>query len=275
METVIGRKMQGRNAVRNRLEYSLWDRPFVDVVTAATRVRTHQEYFGWLQDEVNEMLPHTALCVAWGDFVSGNIDFDIASVSPVLNTTAATSWRSFKPFLVNLYTQIHRSGLSCITVDLGSIGLNRALLADSMDVELSIVRKELGRVLIYHLRDERSESDTLFVFSIEESMAAPDVCILDLLVPQIDATLRGLQQFKQSVRSENEFAKGCMRTLSAREREVLHWVGQGKSNDEIGVILGISHNTVKNHLKRIFNKLSVSSRSQAVRRYMQGGDVAA
>jgi DNA-binding CsgD family transcriptional regulator len=51
--------------------------------------------------------------------------------------------------------------------------------------------------------------------------------------------------------------------LTAREREVHHWICQGKSNDEIGVILGISANTVKNHLSTIFQKLGVESRYAA------------
>jgi DNA-binding CsgD family transcriptional regulator len=50
---------------------------------------------------------------------------------------------------------------------------------------------------------------------------------------------------------------------------VLLWVSQGKSNEKIGTILSISHNTVKNHLKRIFKEMGVTARSQAVRLKMQ------
>jgi DNA-binding CsgD family transcriptional regulator len=50
---------------------------------------------------------------------------------------------------------------------------------------------------------------------------------------------------------------------------VINWVGMGKSNREIGSILGISHNTVKNHLKRVFRKMDVTSRSQAVQVQMR------
>ncbi len=52
--------------------------------------------------------------------------------------------------------------------------------------------------------------------------------------------------------------------LSAREREVHHWLSLGKSNEEIGIILGISHHTVKNHLERIFQKLGVHNRFEAI-----------
>ena len=51
--------------------------------------------------------------------------------------------------------------------------------------------------------------------------------------------------------------------LSRREREVMHWVAEGKSNDEIGIILGISAHTVKNHLDKTFRKLGVDNRHAA------------
>jgi len=51
--------------------------------------------------------------------------------------------------------------------------------------------------------------------------------------------------------------------LTTREREVYYWVCQGKSNEEIAVILGISANTVKNHLSPIFQKLGVENRYAA------------
>ena len=49
-----------------------------------------------------------------------------------------------------------------------------------------------------------------------------------------------------------------------REREVLQWLTRGKTNWEIGTILGISERTVKFHLNHIFQKLGATNRAQAV-----------
>jgi len=51
--------------------------------------------------------------------------------------------------------------------------------------------------------------------------------------------------------------------LSPREQEVMRWIVQGLSNREIAKELGISENTVKNYVYRIFDKLGVSNRAEA------------
>jgi DNA-binding NarL/FixJ family response regulator len=52
--------------------------------------------------------------------------------------------------------------------------------------------------------------------------------------------------------------------LSEREMEVLECVVKGLSNKEIAGLLGISHQTVKNHVTSILRKFSVEDRTQAV-----------
>jgi LuxR family maltose regulon positive regulatory protein len=52
--------------------------------------------------------------------------------------------------------------------------------------------------------------------------------------------------------------------LSPRERQVLRYLIQGRSNREIAAAMGLSINTIKFHIKNIFGKLGVSSRKDAV-----------
>ena len=52
--------------------------------------------------------------------------------------------------------------------------------------------------------------------------------------------------------------------LSKREEQVLHLLADGLSNRELAKELSLSEHTVKNHLFRIFDKLGVSSRIEAV-----------
>lgn len=60
-------------------------------------------------------------------------------------------------------------------------------------------------------------------------------------------------------------------SLTPREREVLDLVAAGLSNRDIASTLGISENTVKNHLARVLEKLQARSRMEAVVRGVQLG----
>ncbi|MGH2343021.1 response regulator [Segnochrobactraceae bacterium EtOH-i3] len=51
--------------------------------------------------------------------------------------------------------------------------------------------------------------------------------------------------------------------ISDREAQVLTWIAQGKSNRDIGDILGLSPRTINKHLERIFKKIGVENRTSA------------
>ena len=61
-----------------------------------------------------------------------------------------------------------------------------------------------------------------------------------------------------------EMGMGMDASLSARERTIVLLMGHGLSNKRIARQLSIAPETVKSHAKRIFLKLTVQSRAQAV-----------
>ena len=60
-------------------------------------------------------------------------------------------------------------------------------------------------------------------------------------------------------------------SLSAREMEILTCITRGMSNKEIALNLGISHQTVKNHVTAILHKLGLNDRTQAALYALQYG----
>ena len=62
--------------------------------------------------------------------------------------------------------------------------------------------------------------------------------------------------------------------ITAREREILALVAQGRANKEIGAILGIAEDTVKRHVSSILDKLRVNDRAQATAEAIRRGIVA-
>jgi DNA-binding response OmpR family regulator/DNA-binding CsgD family transcriptional regulator len=57
--------------------------------------------------------------------------------------------------------------------------------------------------------------------------------------------------------------------LTQRESEVLLWIGRGKSNKDIGDILGLSPRTVNKHLEQVYAKLGVENRASAAIKAIQ------
>ncbi len=54
--------------------------------------------------------------------------------------------------------------------------------------------------------------------------------------------------------------------LTGREQEVLHHLAQGLLYKEIGAALGISTETVRTHVRNIYEKLQVRTRTEALRK---------
>jgi DNA-binding NarL/FixJ family response regulator len=60
--------------------------------------------------------------------------------------------------------------------------------------------------------------------------------------------------------------------LSEREEEVLRFLAEGYSNKEIADRIGAKYDTVRSHLKHIYEKLHVRGRTEAVARYFRGAE---
>jgi len=69
-----------------------------------------------------------------------------------------------------------------------------------------------------------------------------------------------------------ELGRNPLDTLTERERRMVELLAQGLSNKELARELDISLNTVKFHLRNVFEKLSVRSRTQAVALYYASGE---
>jgi len=77
---------------------------------------------------------------------------------------------------------------------------------------------------------------------------------------------RVVESFRQKGRNRDDAI-----SLTAREEEVLVLLTKGYSNKEIAEQINLSIETVRSHLKHIYEKMHVRSRAEAVARYMSAG----
>jgi len=76
-----------------------------------------------------------------------------------------------------------------------------------------------------------------------------------------EQTLRAMQAFVKELQPPDALGEA---RLSTREEEVLRLIASGRSNQEIADALVISLNTVRRHVSNVYNKIGVSSRTQAI-----------
>lgn len=141
----------------------------------------------------------------------------------------------------------------------------------SLSVSLSIVRLQT-----HDLAAARTVLDTAVAAAVFEGIKRPFIDAGAELLPILGEMLRAsetsrgnrsrdrfLAEVTVEIRNAGATSAGSQ-LLSPRERQVLGLLVQGRSNGEIASAVSLSLNTVKFHLKNIFEKLAVSTRQDAV-----------
>jgi transcriptional regulator EpsA len=242
------------------------------LINSSLSIDKHVDFFRWLQDEVHPFVPHDVMVAVWGDFSSGLLNYDVASNIPDICTRSIRNGCDADSLMIDLHRGWLDAGKKWFVLNnFFPIGMNMTNSNSCVDS-----LGQMKSILVHGIRDRRGMSDCLYVFFDKNHKDNSDHHVLDLLLPHIDAALRKVEclaPVSSRPRTSRHEAKVSVRSssfsISEREHEVMHLVRLGKSNQEIGMILNISLNTVKNHLKRVFEKLNVSSRAQAVGIYSQ------
>jgi transcriptional regulator EpsA len=250
---------------------------FYSLVNEILGVRKHVDLMNWLLGSLQRYLPHEILIAAWGDFHRGVIHYDIvSSISGVRSENAMAE--TLAPLLTGLFDRWIAQDRKPFVLNVGHDGFSW----DSMVGAGPIVdaMHDMRSSLVHGINDQRGRHDCLYVFfSKHPKRRRNESNAVKVLLPYIDSALRQVDllpnQYPPSpVISEaddvsSEHAQVDNGALSDREAEIMKWVALGKTNGEIGSILNVSSFTIKNHMQRIFKKLDVFNRAQAVSTFKQ------
>jgi transcriptional regulator EpsA len=235
---------------------------FFGLVHESLRVRSNFEFMLWSQGNLQQFLPHDIMVAAWGDFSLGLINFDIISPLPDVHGTQNAN---LIPLLKRLFDYWSDHSAAPFSVRMKH-GLSEK---DQFGYEqLGGSFRDMKSAIVHAVKDKRGRHDCLYLLlSRAETPSVSSRKMLETLLPYIDCTLRQISQPSNASVAEVplELVEDTTHdALSMREQEIMEWVCKGKTNFEIGMILDISAFTVKNHLQRIFKKLDVMNRAQAV-----------
>jgi transcriptional regulator EpsA len=220
-------------------------------------IKTRSQFYLWAQGALQGFIAHDALWCAHGNLE--HMRLQVESFSGALQSTQHDTQltdpaNGLLPRLVDEWLRSGRNPLLLSTQSENQMGRRQLIM--------ELGRLGYGHVTVHGVREQQGDQASLFVFAgMDHLPNSRDAYLLDMLMPHLHLALRRMLQHSGNAASAD---MAPVTLLSKRELQVLHWVKNGKTNQEIGQILGISPPTVKNHLQKIMRKLNVNNRAQAV-----------
>lgn len=186
----------------------------------------------------------------------------------------------------NLALVLRMEGYEVVTASGGQTGIATALQHRPDLILCDITMPDAdGHAVLQRIRTEESIRTTPFIFltaradhadlRLGMNLGADDYLTKPASASEILSAIRARME-REALRTSGGFQPDFSSAdplqslgLTAREAEVLLWIAQGKTNGEIGAILGTAENTVKKHVQHVFEKLGVESRNAATLRALE------
>lgn len=241
------------------------------VIEAAPQVCRRHQFFVWTQGDFQRWLPHKISICGSYDRDQRDVVFDIFNSIP-LPDAVVQGLRSIRSDVVQAGLIAWRKSRSQAAV----LSLRR----DVLPQPLSLALLELGydQIMVHGLtRPGRAdELESFFMFAQPRAEYGETTQqALDMLLPCVHMAYQRVCVTERQMDSGRSMSfassgQGLPRPtpITEREREILLWVRDGLSNQQISEKLGISALTVKNHVQKILRKLGAANRAQAVAKAM-------
>jgi transcriptional regulator EpsA len=229
------------------------------VIESAVQVRDMRQFFMWTQGQLQALLPHQLMLCMQFDGADALVRLECLHAGVLDEVVMGRLCDPADGLAVRLARSCRGADrLPALT------GAGRR----AGDARLAEFHRELQAAgfddMVVHGSGRMAGGSTLFALcGWMERPSARHAYFLALLLPHLHLALMRLSEAR---RVPVGAGAAIARPLSVRETEILGWVREGKSNYEVGRILGISALTVKNHLQRIYHTLGVSNRTHALSR---------
>ena len=221
------------------------------ILLASRRVRQRHQFFAWVHGPVQSLVPHEILLCGLRDEDDYLLHERFSACRYFREEHHA---RALAP----------GTGLVAELADhWAATGEARLIGADAApDWQARLADLELKNLMFQGLGGLNGRLKGYACLSRVRAPLDPRLVLyLDLLLPHLLATLARVLALEVREQGANGRPSAV---ITPREIEVLTWVREGKTNQEIALILGLSMLTAKNHLRHAMKKLDVRTRGQAV-----------
>jgi transcriptional regulator EpsA len=238
---------------------------FASVAESSLRVYRMSQLFVWTQGEMQALLPHEILIFGMSRSAGSRIAFQkLCSTRYFRDNHFAEVCRPGDGLMESLMAHWQRTGSPYMLARGNGVEMH----GDPRLLEVA-ERNEMRNIVAHGMRGGDGRISSFFCFSRIGTDFGPRLALrLRLLAPYLH---------EMAARVLMEDGAGAIRLVRAdcrvtdRETEILRCIRDGKTNRDIATHLGLSHYTVKNHVKNITKKMGVANRSHAVARAFSMG----
>lgn len=225
-----------------------------DMIRCAEQVQTIEDFKSLIRDKVRPLLPHRALACGCGHVHAAGFAMDyVVTVDYPLEHLAAIRNRAGGIDTPILRRWFQTGEPVLFDAQAPWPGVSEHWLANFR-------RYRLRNALVHGVYDQERCVGTYFSFHrLPKALDVARLAILSEITPVLHETLLSVIGKLRLSETPSAIRLGA---LGPREREVSQWVGQGKTNQDIARMLGLSENTVKHHVSSILKKAGVSNRVQ-------------
>jgi transcriptional regulator EpsA len=241
----------------------------VRLLEASIEVQRRHQFFTWASNQLHVLAPHRVLVCGHYDRGQRALHFDCFYGVP-LSTDSVQVLGDAGGALLRAACAAWVEGFgNPLAVELarfsGEAGEEAERLARETDCPLLLIHGQS--------RPQRiDEVEGLYVLVCRDQVGvALQLRLLRMIVPTLHAVWRRVQLNHAVVTARAQEAEPARRpaaranrVITEREAEILDWVRQGMSNQQIAERLHISPLTVKNHMQKLLRKLGAGNRAQAV-----------
>ena len=223
------------------------------ILLASTRVNHRHHFFSWVHGPLQALIPHEILLCGVAD-ESGELLHEVFTACRYFRhehfERACHPGNGLLPQLALEWQDSYRPRMIAPLADETTTGWYARLT----ELELKNVAYHGMSWVNGQVKGYASFSRVAIPFDSRLEL------YLEILLPHVLGTL--VRVLANETRSSIQRSRPSI--LTRRESEVLRWVSEGKTNEEIAAILNLSMLTVKNHLRHAMKKLLVRTRGQAV-----------
>ncbi|ARU31316.1 hypothetical protein CAP31_06230 [Sulfuriferula sp. AH1] len=236
-----------------------YNQALLEAMSSLTSITTKSAFIEWTRNKLQPAFPHNAFAGWVGKLDAAEVlPFEVvcSNLPDEYIESIKTENGHYTTPLMKRW--LHSGQPQLFELDKGSQEFDRIWLE-------AFKAADLRNTASYGAFDITGRYVTYFSFyRLQEPLGEWHQLQLKIIMPSMHSTLLVIRNQNINVEQASDRSP-----LTPREREVLVWICEGKTSDEIASILGISFKTVENHAQNVLEKLNVHNRAQAAAKAYQ------